>query len=332
MLFAKKKFFIIGIIIFALVAYISFIMYFNSTKDIRKADEVIREIRAAFDDYRSGDKTFPYITYSSVQGNEYFQKACAQMAVELHQNKEHDLLLVFIEDLKSSDAYSSSITDALSESLITTEDKESAVELIFILDSIASLNTAFHQNVTEYLLNVNDIDTFLKLVKHTGASGYTDSPELIEHYVAQTKDMDAALQVLSLTGYLCTHSCRALNRNTGIMEQYLLEHGTNQITLTPGKGYYAGKKDEATHTVIGITGSPLYDDVVITYLGDFKCVYKSGVTLNNIYQETHYSNCYYYFREVSIVFDPKENTYIWSGDYVFCFSSTGDLIDYSKVN
>lgn len=121
------------------------------------------------------------------------------------------------------------------------------------------------------------------------------------------------------------------NRDTDFIAEYINEKGTNAITTTTGEGFYADQKNESSRDVVGLPNSPLHDSKTITYAGDFKYVHSYGVRLNGYYEETPYSNYKYYFRDNIINFTPNDGELVWSGDYLFCFSPTGELLHYSSI-
>lgn len=123
-----------------------------------------------------------------------------------------------------------------------------------------------------------------------------------------------------------------ITRNTGSLADYIDEHGTKPFTTTPGEGYYANEEDTYNKEVIGIPGSPLYDVDEVVHMGDFKCYYQYGVMLDTFYQETSYSRFNGQFRGTPINFSPKLGELIWSGDYMFCFDATGNLINYCNIS
>ena len=123
----------------------------------------------------------------------------------------------------------------------------------------------------------------------------------------------------------------SLNRDTGLLAAYIEKHGTQPFTTTPGEGYYANEKDSYDKDVVGLPNSPLYDVEQITYLGDFKCIYHYGVKLNSYYEETSYSNTSFLFRDNYMTFGPDSGELVWSGDYMLCFDTSGNLINFSKL-
>ena len=132
-------------------------------------------------------------------------------------------------------------------------------------------------------------------------------------------------------------------------------NGINSITLTPGKGYYADRKDYSYSHDVGIEGTPLYDAGSVVYMGDFMIEDKWGVHLNKYYEETEYRSKTIYFRDYPINFDwyntagtgaaapqfPEtdiilekfinNDKLVWSGDYLFLFSDDGVLIDWCEL-
>lgn len=173
-----------------------------------------------------------------------------------------------------------------------------------------------------------------------------------EYYSEEVRNAASAIQcsnvenTLSLLKLFGKHSSDGfyelhfeINRNSDAIASYIKDNGVNQISYTPGEGYYADKSDSSQYNTVGIAGSPLYDSSGTKYLGDFKRLRTSGVKLNSLYEEESYSSAYYSFRGERIKFfddessawQPVEGECVWSGDYLFCFSSTGELIGYADL-
>ena len=57
----------------------------------------------------------------------------------------------------------------------------------------------------------------------------------------------------------------------------------------------------------------------------------NGRELNSNYEETSYSRNNYYFRDKHISFSPDDGECIWSGNYLFCFSDSGELIGFEGI-
>ncbi len=124
-----------------------------------------------------------------------------------------------------------------------------------------------------------------------------------------------------------------LTLQSPVIASHIEEHGTNDITVTPGEGYYANEKDSSWSKTL-VDGLPLFDAEEITYFGDFKCRHSYGVRLSALYQEENYSSTTYCFRDCYITFPSEQgeciwSECIWSGNYLFCFSSTGELVGFT---
>ena len=123
-----------------------------------------------------------------------------------------------------------------------------------------------------------------------------------------------------------------LNKNSKIIVSYLEVNGTKEITTNPDEGFYASEKNDSSYRTIGITGSSLYNSSNVIYKGDFKSVYVSGRRLNTItYTEENYERTDHYFRENEIEYPSDYGEYIYSGDFLFCFSTSGDLVYYTLI-
>ncbi len=121
-----------------------------------------------------------------------------------------------------------------------------------------------------------------------------------------------------------------LTRDSTPIVSYIESNGTEKITTTPGKGYYADEEDRDYFQRVGLSTSPLYKASKTTYLGDFKKVYAYGRKLNSYYEETSYSETTYYFRGIEIDFTPNDGEFVLSGDYLFCFYPNGTF-DYTRI-
>lgn len=139
-----------------------------------------------------------------------------------------------------------------------------------------------------------------------------------------------------------------IDRDEGLLAEYIRANGTNPITFTPGKGYYADCEDKSYRHEVGFEGSPLYDASNTVFRGDFKVVIEWGVDLNQYYEETPYGELYVYFRDNLISFDITggamvsfqdlafeyiigDNEFVWSGNYLFYFSADGSFIGYCEI-
>lgn len=173
-----------------------------------------------------------------------------------------------------------------------------------------------------FLKELEDEDIYSSLIVDT-----------LNDCMSSSDDISSALEMIDRLHYLeYYNSALVLNKNTGVIAEYLSINGTNSISSTKGTGYYADEEDEESYERIGIAGSALHDSKEIIYNGDFKYVHEYGVYLNKTtYTEDRYSREYYYFRGTAIDFTPKTGECVWSGDYIFCFSENGTLLGCSKV-
>ena len=121
-----------------------------------------------------------------------------------------------------------------------------------------------------------------------------------------------------------------LSQNTGCLAAYIEANGTKEFTVTPGEGFYANEENYATKDIIGNPDSPLYAAVSVTHHGDFKLEVEHGVQLNSFYQEEAYSREKYYFLGERVPFGPRDGQIVWSGDYLFCFDTEGNMKDYHR--
>lgn len=154
----------------------------------------------------------------------------------------------------------------------------------------------------------------------------------LQNSVENSQEIDLNIRLLNELNQFGYYSNLGVSKKTRFLASYIENNGTKPVTLMPGQGYYANHTDESHSTTIGIAGSPLHEDKSVTYMGDFKKVVESGVRLNSYYEEESYSRTEYFFREC-FLFDFNENwEFVWSGDYLFCFSANGDLETYIKVN
>lgn len=124
----------------------------------------------------------------------------------------------------------------------------------------------------------------------------------------------------------------SLSRDSAPITSYIELNGIEEITTTPGTGYYANETDYSSKNVVGLPTSPLYDAESVTYMGDFEITHQYGVKLNSYYEETSYSTTLYAFRGNLISFSPNNGDCIYSGEYLFCFSKDGELIVFEKIS
>ena len=123
----------------------------------------------------------------------------------------------------------------------------------------------------------------------------------------------------------------SVSRDTEFIAEYIKKNGTKAISTKEGEGFYAHQENEHKKDVVGLPTSPLHNSKSVTYVGDFKYVHTYGVRLNGYYEETSYSNYINYFRDNTIGFTHDDGELVWSGDYLFCFSHVGVLLDYASV-
>ena len=155
--------------------------------------------------------------------------------------------------------------------------------------------------------------------------------ETLRANFGKTGDLEYILEAVERMNGKLDYYGVSINKNEGFLAEYIKENGTKAFTTEPGKGYYAGMKNESSKHVVGLPTSPLHDSESITYMGDFMCKHSYGVRLNNYYEETPYSNYSYKFRDNGISFGPNDGEIVWSGDYLFCFTKIGVLKDFRKI-
>lgn len=154
--------------------------------------------------------------------------------------------------------------------------------------------------------------------------------EAVNEYILSVNSVDEALELgLILQQF---DKSASLNRYYGVMASYIKEKGVNPITTIHGKGYYADKKDSYSKETIGLSNSPLYRAERVTYKGDFEYIKVWGVRLDDYYQEESYSSSSLYFRGKRLSSLPDLNSCVWSGDYLFVFSTGGELLECVNVD
>lgn len=155
---------------------------------------------------------------------------------------------------------------------------------------------------------------------------------VVGDYFENADTLDSALKMKDILKYLDYYNSQfILNRNSGLISNYIDENGTEPISTIPGTGYYANAEDSSTHERVGIQGSPLYDATSITHYGDFRFRREYGVHLNSYYEETSYSHESWHFRDNYISFSPEDGDCVCSGDYLFCFSADGNLVGFCEL-
>ncbi len=146
-------------------------------------------------------------------------------------------------------------------------------------------------------------------------------------------DLEVALKIQDELKYLKYYNADFdLSRDSVMIAAYIKTNGIEEITTTPGTGYYANETDRSSNHQVGLEDSPLYDAKGVTYRGDFKITYESGVGLDSHYEETYYSSATYHFRDNYITFSPDDGECVYSGEYLFCFSRGGTLIGIAKIS
>ena len=147
------------------------------------------------------------------------------------------------------------------------------------------------------------------------------------------ENLETAFEIKKKLQYLDYYNANlSFNRISAIVDSYIESNGVEEITTTPGTGFYANEEDRVYFNRVGLSTSPLYDAERITYCGDFRIEHKYGVELNSYYEETPYSYTSYYFRDNHIWFSPKDGECVYSGGYLFCFASDGALIHYAEID
>lgn len=146
-------------------------------------------------------------------------------------------------------------------------------------------------------------------------------------------NLEDAFKIKKELAYLDYYNANLnFNRSSPLIASYIESNGIEEITTTPGTGFYANEEDSSSSHTVGLPTSPLYDAESTTYKGDFAIEREYGVKLNSYYEETSYSRTYCRFRGVGIGFSPDDGECIYSGDYLFCFASNGSLIDYAEID
>ena len=146
-------------------------------------------------------------------------------------------------------------------------------------------------------------------------------------------NLEDAFKIKETLKYLDYYNANLnINRDSTLIATYIESNGIEEITTTPGTGFYANEENHSSSHKVGLSNSPLYDDESITYHGDFMIRRKYGVKLNSYYEETSYSDTSCCFRDNYIDFSPDDGECIYSGDYLFCFASNGTLIDFAEID
>lgn len=146
-------------------------------------------------------------------------------------------------------------------------------------------------------------------------------------------DIEVAIEIKDQLEFLDYYNTDLdLKRDSSIITAYIETNGIEEITTTPGTGYYADETDRSSRKRVGLSTSPLYDAESVTYMGDFEITHKYGVRLNTYYEESSYSSTICRFRDNHISFSPYDGECIYSGEYLFCFSKDGTLIGADKIS
>lgn len=281
------------------------VIVWSATADIRSRNSCMRSIEEVISNYRSGEGSSINIGFpDSLPEDTKFEKFLLTQAQEMCQNDELELLISYLNALERRNYESAAITEtadnyflAKAQKTCQARDLTSLIELLSALDDFDYTSPSITAMVTDYFSTAESIEEALEIKNRLEWYGYDFN----------------------------------LNRNSGVLASYIKERGTNPITKSPRSGYYADKKDTSWKNVIGLEGSPLYDAGSITYKGDFKYIQSWGVDLNKWYKEESYSESEYYFRDQKIYFSPDKGECVWAGDYLFCFDSNGELVDYVTV-
>lgn len=257
--------------------------------------------------------------------------------------------LIATEDIRRMKTDIKGIERAISQERISESDSayfysyvhtdlEYPTFIDFLSTQVSELLDNGEYSILKKLLNTITIHAF-----YSDEACIPEIKEVITIFFNNTDDLEVALEIQSVLeseGYY--NSDLILKRNSVAIMSYIEANGTEKITTTPGKGFYANKTNESSNHRVGISGSPLYDATKTTYKGDFELIHRYGVKLtklDNNYHEISYSETKYYFRDNSIDFSVEDDEFsfddcefIYSGDYLFCFSKNGTLIGLAKIN
>ena len=215
---------------------------------------------------------------------------------------------------------------------------------IYLLDEVAE-NPKMDEFLTSLVIEMCEsketdmLTCFLRELEHIDLNSLNILNALEEHFasakLSSLKDYEQLsndAENINLVLDYYNVQTPSVNRDTEFIAEYIKENGTKVVSTTAGEGYYADKSNESSKNVVGLPTSPLHDSASITYSGDFKYVHSYGVRLNSYYEETSYSNYTNYFRDNAIDFTHKDGELVWSGDYLFCFSPTGVLLNYALLD
>ncbi len=154
----------------------------------------------------------------------------------------------------------------------------------------------------------------------------------VKNMFESIEDLEIALEIKEKYSVDYYEPVLSFRRDSKLFSSYIKSNGIEEITTTPGTGFYANEKDDISTDWIGLEGSPIHDSKSLTYMGDFKILEEYGVTLDKYYNETYYSYDNYYFCDQPIDFSPMDGECIYSGNYLFCFDSDGTLIGCEKID
>lgn len=288
-----------------LVCAIAFAIVWSATSDMRWRNMIISDIKTNISEYRNGEgQSIFFLIYDDFLDDAKLEEFILTQAQEMCENDERILLRKYLEQLEKEDYDTSSVTKVIDDYFLAEAEEA------YQSGNISALTSMISKDLTS-------------------AAAFSQIMDMVNEYCVSVDNIEEALELHnSLKRY---DQFVPLNRNSSAIATYIEKNGTNPVTKTPGEGYYADKEDKYHKTTIGIEGSPLYDSTGYTYMGDFKCVKKSGVELNKSYEETSYSKYSYYFRDQKINFSPDDGECVWSGEYLFCFASDGELIGYATI-
>lgn len=334
-----------------------------ATRDARYRNSEIKEITEQIAEMRAGNRSvLTFYLLDELAYDEKFQDFLVEQVQEMYQNKEHELLDAFLYRLEYSDIHCSKVLDALDNCLIASDNLTDP--LFAIRDYLWTFDYygehSFISKIGERLASDEEYQHFF--VGQMQELCQNKEYDLLDYFLRELEENNIKSKLISETLSDCLASCKTiesawdlsmtaygldyynksltLNKNTGIIAEYINANGINPITLTKGEGYYAGEANSSWDKRVGISGSKLHDSKSTTYMGDFKRVTKSGIRLNyDTYTEEAYGHTQYYFRDKEIHFYPEDGECVWSGDYLFCFApedswfdSEGDLRDFKKLN
>lgn len=293
----KKSFLIRNIIIISsivLIGILVFLIYWGATSETRKRNNVIEDIQNIISSYRESNDSYKsmYLYIS----NEYAEDDViidflCSEIQKMCTNKEYELLHDFV-DCIILDNY------IQNDEILTT--------LIDCFNSSSTIEDALSLR-----------DQFDKEEGYKGSYYSKDKTQAYEYWNTIQDKMP-------------------LSKNASPISTYIEHNSTQLVTATPGEGFYAEYENEYHREIIGIEGSPLYDAKSKTYFGDFMQKREYGVELDSYYQERKYDRSDFYFRGYHISFSPTSFLelnceFVWSGDYLFCFSYNGTLLAYDYI-